>query len=71
MTIKILNSVRVNNRLNISINDFYKNLGTAKYIDATAAVLGIHPSTIKIVGIREGSTIITLYIKSLLEESTN
>lgn len=54
-------------RLDIHVVDFYKNIGITTFIDNMAGLLGVHPSKIKVVGIREGSTIIDWYVEG--EES--
>ena len=45
-------------RLQISYNDFFSQIGTSKFIDKFASVLGITQDTIRIVSIYEGSTVV-------------
>lgn len=49
-------------RLDIDVETFYKDIGTSTFIDKIAGLLSIHPSQLKIVGIRKGSTIIDFLV---------
>ena len=68
--VKQINTVNINMRLDINVADFYRNIGISNFIDNMAALLGVHPSQMKVVGVREGSTIIDWYIKND-EDSTS
>jgi hypothetical protein len=41
-----------------TMNEFFSNGGTTKFIDRVAGSLGIHASTIKIVSVYEGSVVL-------------
>lgn len=45
-----------------TIQDFYAKGGTTTFVDRLAASLGIHASTIKIVGVYEGSLVVDYFI---------
>jgi hypothetical protein len=45
-------------RLEWTVTDFYSSGGTTLFIDRISSVLGVHPSTIKIVSVLSGSVII-------------
>lgn len=49
-------------RMEWTINDFYAKGGTTTFVDRLAASLGIHASSIKIVGVYEGSLIVDYFI---------
>jgi hypothetical protein len=49
-------------RMEWSLNDFYAKGGTTTFVDRLAASLGIHASTIKIVGVYTGSLIVDYFI---------
>lgn len=55
-------------RLEWTLEEFYEDGGTTKFIDRLAASLGIHPSTIKIVAVYEGSVIVNFAIFKENEE---
>lgn len=57
-------------RLDIGVADFYKNIGVSTFIDNMAGLLGVHPSQLKVVGVREGSTIVDWYVKSDTSKGT-
>ena len=63
--IKKLKTINIAMRLDVDVADFYNDIGTSSFIDKIAALLGIHTSQLKIVGIRKGSTIIDFVIKTL------
>ena len=65
--IEELNTIQLTTRLDISVADFYNDIGETTFIDRLAALLGIHPSRIKIVGVRQGSTILDYFIVSKAE----
>ena len=62
--VRITNSIFASARYNISVDDFYANDGKTKFIDRIAAVLGIPFSTIRVVSVKSGSTIIDFYVDS-------
>lgn len=68
--VKILNAIKVEMALTIDPISFYKDVGETTFIDRIASTLLIHPSRIKIVGIRKGSTIIDFYIEPKDGEET-
>lgn len=45
-------------RLEWTLDQFYSDGGTTKFVDRLAATLGIHPGSIKVVGVYEGSLIL-------------
>lgn len=51
-------------RLEWSLDEFYSSGGTTLFIDRLSAVLGIHPSTVKIVTVYQGSVIIEYQISN-------
>lgn len=63
VTIHKTDSVFLTIHMEGSIAEFYENMGTAAFIDKIAALLGIHPSELKIVGLRVGSVIVDTFIE--------
>ena len=55
-------------RLEWSLDEFYGAGGTTMFIDRVGSVLGIHPSTIKIVSVLEGSVEIKLNVHAEFPE---
>jgi hypothetical protein len=53
-----------------TLNDFYNNGGTTTFVDRLAASLGIHASSIKIVGVYSGSLIIDYFVYQASGAST-
>ena len=51
-------------RLQISYNDFFSSIGSTKFIDKFASVLGITQDTIRIVSVYEGSTVVYFAVTS-------
>jgi hypothetical protein len=51
-------------RLEWTVTDFYSSGGTTLFIDRISAALGVHPSTVKIVGVAAGSVIINYQISN-------
>jgi hypothetical protein len=41
-----------------TMNEFFSNGGTTKFVDRVAGSLGIHPSTIKVVSVYDGSVVL-------------
>jgi hypothetical protein len=60
--VKQLNSIKMNTRIEVTIQEFISTSGPTKLINNLAATLGIDTSQIKIVGLREGSVIIEYFI---------
>jgi hypothetical protein len=65
-TIKIepRNAIMTKVRMEWSLDDFYSKGGTTSFVDRLAASLGIHASTIKVVGVYEGSLVVDYNIFS-------
>ena len=59
-----MDSVSGTFRLDIPIGDFFSQIGTTRFIDRLAASLAIHASTIKVVQVRSGSSIVHFQISS-------
>jgi hypothetical protein len=45
-------------RMEWSMDEFFNNGGTTKFVDRVAGSLGIHASTIKVVSVYEGSVVL-------------
>jgi len=45
-------------RMEWTMDEFFNNGGTTKFIDRVAGSLGIHASTIKVVSVYEGSVVL-------------
>jgi len=45
------------------MNEFFDNGGTTSFIDKVAGSLGIHASTIKVVGVYDGSVVVDYEIE--------
>jgi hypothetical protein len=45
-------------RMEWTVNEFFDNGGTTTFIDKVSSSLGIHASTIKVVGIYTGSVVV-------------
>jgi hypothetical protein len=45
-------------RMEWTMDEFFNNGGTTKFVDRVAGSLGIHASTIKIVSVYEGSVVL-------------
>lgn len=50
-------------RMEWTMNEFFDNGGTTKFIDRVAGSLGIHASTIKVVGVYDGSVVVDYEIE--------
>lgn len=59
LMIKPLDSIRTAVRLDWTMDAFYADGGTTKFVDRLAASLGIHASTIKVVAVYQGSVIVS------------
>lgn len=53
-----IDSIQAAVRLNWTLDGFYAQGGTTKFVDRLAASLGIHASNIKIVSVYEGSVVV-------------
>ena len=62
--IRLSNHLRLTARLEIPISDFYNNDGATTFLTNICAFLGIDTGRMKIVGIREGSTIVEADIQT-------
>jgi hypothetical protein len=60
----VLNSVKIAMRLDVSVDDFYKNNMASSFVDNIAAFLGISMDKIRIVGVRAGSAIVDFHVLS-------
>lgn len=45
-------------RMEWTMNEFFSNGGTTKFVDRVAGSLGIHASTIKVVSVYDGSVVL-------------
>ena len=63
LTIKNSNAIALNARLDISVEDFYKNDGVTNFIDRVAATLGISMDRIRVVRVYTGSTHVDFVIE--------
>lgn len=61
--VSLTNSIKLNARFEMDINDFYESDGETLFIDRMAAVLGITTDRIKVVGVYEGSVVVTSFIQ--------
>ena len=63
-TIKIapVDSIQTKVRLEWTLNEFFADGGTTKFVDRLAASLGIHASTIKVVAVYQGSVVVEFQI---------
>jgi len=50
-------------RMEWTMNEFFDNGGTTSFIDKVAGSLGIHASTIKVVGVYTGSLVVDYEIE--------
>jgi hypothetical protein len=65
-------AIQTNVRMEWTLNDFYMNGGTTTFVDRLAAVLGIHVSSMKVVGVYEGSLVVDYNIyQATASDSTN
>ena len=56
--VRLTNHIKLTARLDIPISDFYSNDGATSFLTNICAFLGIDTSRMRIVGIREGSTVV-------------
>jgi len=63
-------AVQTNVRMEWTMDQFYMNGGTTTFVDRLAAVLGIHVSSIKVVGVYEGSLVVDYFIAQTQEAGT-
>ena len=62
LSVRTINAVRVNLRMETTLDDFYKNDGEATFFDKISTFLGIDFSRIRIANIRAGSVIVDFQI---------
>lgn len=62
VTIEPRDAIMTNIRLEWTLEEFYADGGTTRFADRLAASLGIHPSTIKVVAVYQGSVIVNFLI---------
>ena len=62
LTVRTINAVKVNMRMETTLDDFYKNNGEATFFDKISTFLGIDFSRIRIANIRAGSVIVEFFI---------
>jgi len=55
-------------RMEWSMDDFFSNGGTTAFIDRLCASLGIHASTVKVVGVNAGSILVNYEITPAEDE---
>ena len=58
-----VNALMVTLRLEVSVADFFATEGHLTFIDRVSAVLSIAPYRVRIVGISEGSTVLTSFVE--------
>ena len=56
-------------RMEWTMDEFFNNGGTTKFVDRVAGSLGIHASTIKIVSVYEGSIVLNYDIVAATESA--
>lgn len=71
MRVSLTNSIQLTARFSMNIDDFFNADGQTKFVDRMCAVLGIEDtSRLKIVGIYNGSVVITAYIDEIRNTTT-
>lgn len=71
--VRLSSYIQLSTRIDIPIADFYSNNGVTSFITNICAFLGIDTGRLKIVGVREGSTVIEAVLQTngeALENST-
>lgn len=69
--VSLTNSIQLTARFSMNIDDFFAADGQTKFIDRMCAVLGIEDtSRLKVVGIYNGSVVITAYIDEIRNTTT-
>lgn len=69
--VRLSSFIQLSARIDIPIADFYSNNGVTSFITNICAFLGIDTGRMKIVGVREGSTIIEAVIQTTASDSTS
>ena len=64
------NAIMTKVRMEWTVEDFYAKGGTTSFVDRLAASLGIHASTIKVVGVYQGSLVVDYNIFTANDDST-
>lgn len=67
VVITMKNALYVALAFEMDTSQYYETGGDAYFIDMIANTLGIHPSSLNIVGVKKGSTIIDFFILSQVE----
>lgn len=62
--VRLSSYIQLSARIDIPISDFYSNNGITSFITNICAFLGIDTGRMKIVGVREGSTIVDSVIQT-------
>lgn len=63
MRVRLSSFIQLSARIDIPIADFYNNNGVTSFITNICAFLGIDTGRMKIVGVKEGSVVITSFIQ--------
>ena len=58
VTIELTDSIQTAVRLNWTMNEFFRDGGTTKFVDRVAASLGIKVANIKVVSVYQGSVVV-------------
>jgi hypothetical protein len=58
ITLAPRNVIMASVRLEWTVDEFYSSGGTTLFIDRISAALGVHPSTVKIVTVMQGSVVV-------------
>jgi hypothetical protein len=69
--VRVTNSVMATARYSTTVEDFYSNDGTTKFIDRVAAILNIPISSIRVVSIKSGSTILDFFVDSQFQNNSD
>lgn len=69
--LKPKNAIRGMVRLDWTLEEFYSDGGTSRFVDRLASVLGIHKSRVKIVAVYEGSVIVEFFVEALNASDDN
>ena len=58
ITIELTDSIQIGVRLNWTMNEFFRDGGTTRFVDRIAASLGIKVANIKVVSVYQGSVVV-------------
>jgi len=67
--IEPIDSIQASVRMNWTMNQFFADGGTTKFVDRVAASLGLKPANIKVVSVYQGSVIVDFTIIEDLAKS--